>query len=354
MKKLDFKEHKKFKDLLIKLPIEKTNRFYKIYDKHINKNEFSISKKFRKCETLCEIIKNNDKDYEKLFLEYFLSNDNKRKLEIKYDQNKVVEYENKLKSRQRPKKPHSIFDYKFWICKGFSEEESKQKVKEIQLNNVKKRTKNSYKDFSFKLKFSLEYWTNQGYTLEEAEILRQPYLQKIKNNLETFIEKYGVDEGTKKWIIRCEKYKTSIKKNLQNRKTGGYVSKESLRFFIPLYKFCRKLGLKRNEIYFGINGSREFFIKDTSFEENVGKFYDFCIPKLNLIIEYHGTFWHPKNSEEWENPWKSFAEAFESDKYKENLAKKRNMEYHIVWSDENLNEKFLEFTELIKRKYNES
>jgi hypothetical protein len=351
MIKKEFRKHKKLNNILTGLNNSQIIVFDEIYDKHINKPENSISKMFRRCETLVSIIKNNDDNYESLFLEYFSTTSDKIKLKIKYGPQKVEEYTQKLKVREKPKVPHSIFDYKFWIRKGYTEEESKNKVKEIQLNNVKKRTKQSYKNFSEKLKHSVDYWMKMGYSLEESEILRIPYLSQMKNDLDSFIEKYGEYVGVEKWLKRCLKYKESIKQNISTRRTAGYVSKESLKFFIPLYKFCRRLGLNRNEIYFGIKGSREFFIKDIKLNENGGRFYDFCIPKLNLIIEYHGTFWHPKNIEEWNNPWINYHDAFELDCYKENLAKQRKMEYHVVWSDDSFEQRLSEIQELIKRKY---
>ena len=126
--------------------------------------------------------------------------------------------------------------------------------------------------------------------------------------------------------------------NISNRKTNGYVSKESLRFFIPLYKFCRRLGLERKDINFGVKGSREFFIKDTSLLYNGGKFYDFTIKSISLIIEYHGTFWHARRPEEWRNPFIDFNESYVNDVYKKQLAEQRGMRYIVVWSDDNKKE----------------
>jgi hypothetical protein len=354
MRKIPFAEHKKLKNLLIDLSSKELDIFYDMYDKHININNNSISKMFRMCETLSDIIKNNQNEYEVLFLKYLSEKSQKKRIEIRYGEKRLDEFVEKLKSRPRPKQPHSIFDKKFWMNSGLSEDESIEKVKEIQRNNVRKRTKESYKNFSEKLKFSLDYWTKKGYSSDEAEILRKPYLDPIKNDLESLIEKHGKDKGINIWTKRCNKYKESMKKNIHNRKTGGYVSKESLYFFIPLYKMCRRLGLRRDEIYFGINGSREFFIRDNNLQENGGKFYDFCIPKLKIIVEYHGTFWHPRNLNEWKNPWTDYDTAKSNDDYKKSLANSRNMCYHIVWSDDNHKNKLEEIFGMIMRKYNES
>ena len=146
------------------------------------------------------------------------------------------------------------------------------------------------------------------------------------------INRHGEEIGTNRYLAKIAKYKASMIANLSQRRTGGYVSEESLRFFIPLYKFCRRLGILRNDICFGIDGSREFFIRDNSFAYNTGKFYDFTIKSLNMIIEYHGCYWHPKKIEDWRNP-NDYYITLEADRYKEKLAIDFGMGYDIAWSD---------------------
>lgn len=354
MRKKPFRTHKKLQSILEGLTREQIEIFDDIYQKQIDVSGHSISKKFRLSETLIHIIQNNSLDHSLLFSKYLSIKDTKTKLEIKYGKTKLAEYEQKLKSRPRAKTPHSIFDYMFWLNRGLSEQESKEKVRQIQSNNAKKRTKSSYSNTSFKLKSSVDYWTKLGYSKEESEILREPFLDKMRNDLDSLIARYGDQLGTEKWIKRCSRYKDSIRKNLANRSTGGYVSKESLRFFIPLYKLCRKKGLSRKDIYFGIKGSKEYFIRDTSFDYNTGKFYDFCIPSLGLIVEYHGTFWHPKSKETWTNPWMSYDDAVTRDRHKQSLAESRDMSYHVVWSDDDLSQEIRRLSEIIEGRYNES
>lgn len=292
----------------------------------------------------------NETDFISLYDEYISTNSQKRKIEITKGKKELIEYENKLSKRPKPKIAFSILDINYWIRVGLNEEEAKLKISEIQKKNSNKRKKDSYFNFSKKLKISIDYWTNKGYSIEEAELLREPYLNKCKNDLTSMIDRYGEDEGTKKYIKRIEKYKKSMSDNLGTRGQFGYVSKESKLFFIPIYKKCRRLGFERNQIYFGIKGSREFFIRDESFNYNTGKFYDFAIPKINLIVEYHGTYWHPRNIEEWRNP-SDFYVARDADLYKEFLAKNRGMEYVVVWSDDNFKNKQKEIISLIEEKY---
>jgi hypothetical protein len=64
-----------------------------------------------------------------------------------------------------------------------------------------------------------------------------------------------------------------------------------------------------------------------------------------MIVEYHGTYWHPRNIETWKKPT-DFHIAYAADQYKEKLAIDRGMEYNIVWSDCNK----LEILELLSSK----
>ena len=284
------------------------------------------------------------------FEEYYSTTSTKDKIRIRYGDQKVEEYENTFSSRKRGKIV-SQFSQQYWLDNGYSQQEAVNKISAIQKQNSSNRTKDSYKNFSLKTKISIDHWVNIGYTVEEAEILRNPFLLNCKNDLDSLILKYGDEIGYKKYKARCIKYTKSIKENLSSRRTGGYVSKESLKFFIPLYKFCRKLNIDKNDIYFGISGSREFFIKDKSLPINGGYFYDFCIPKLNIVVEYHGIFWHPKNIDSWRNPFSSFLEAKSKDEVKQLLAEQFGFDYYIVWSDDNKQVKFNELCNIIRLNY---
>ena len=315
----------------------------------------SISNKWEKNKTISQLkiivkLAKKHTNLREVYQEYSNCDSVKRKIELCGGKDKVVEYTNKLASKSKPKVV-SILTTDYWTSKGYTEEEAKNTVSEIQRKNAKKRTKNSYQNFSKKVKYSIDYWTDKGYSREEAELLRTPYLSKCKNDLPSLIQRYGEEKGLLKHITRVAKYKKSVSDNFCNRKSGGYVSKESLKFFIPLYKFCRRLGIKREDIYLGVNGSREFFIKDNSVQYNTGKFYDFTIKSLKIIVEYNGIYWHPRKIEEWRNP-ADYNTALDADLYKEKLAKNFGMDYYIIWSDECKKEAFIKITRKIEEKYN--
>lgn len=324
-------EYKFVQDKLILLDDDKRNVFILMFNKFVRLDQ-SISSIKRLTGLIYDILSNNSSDYEDLYHRYINSKSVYDRKLIRFGEDNIERYKNKLKSRPKHKViSHWTVDY--WVDKGYSLDDANRIISDIQTRNVNKRSRDTYKKFQLKCKHSKSYWTNLGYDDDEAEILRQPFLAPMKNDLESYIVKYGIDLGYEKWVLRCDNYKKAMYSNLENRRTGGYVSKESLKFFVPLYKFCRKLGICRSDIYFGINGSREFFIRDNSLGKNGGKFYDFTIPKLNIIVEYHGIFWHPRERNLWKNPFINYDMALDSDNYKKMLAINFGMDYHIVWSD---------------------
>lgn len=338
---------KKFVKNLLGDDIEKNEYYHPIIYQWVDEG-YSVCKIRRRLETLIDIVTLND--YENalnLYNEYFTDGINqKRKLEIRYGKDRVLEYEKKMKARPKPKKITSHFSQKYWIDKGYTKEEAIAAVTKVQSRNAKKRTSDSYKDHSKKIKFSLDYWTERGYTKEEAEILRKPFIDKCKNDLDSLIDRHGDDEGYKIYVKRINKYKESMKKNLPFKRVGGYVSKESLRFFIPLYKYCRKIGISRNEIYFGINGSREFFIRKPQIK-NEGYFVDFCVPSLKIVVEYNGVFWHPKPGCEWKNTFISYDNAVFRDQSVKMLCERRGFDFIVVWSDECLEDQLKKIKKVI-------
>jgi hypothetical protein len=342
MKPKPHKLHKKILDIKNNLNKNHMAIFDKIFSEKIDLPCYSISSKFRRAELLRDIIENNPKNSEYLYDSYHDIKDIREKLKVRYGTDRVKEYDKIMIGRPRPYNPKSTFSYDFWMQKGMTEIQAKQQVSDIQTKNVKKRTNASYKNFSKKLKFSLDYWTEIGYSVDEAEILRGPYLSECRNDLESLVARYGKDIGTGKWIRKCERYKDSMVKARETQKSGGYVSKESLNFFIPLYKFCRRLGIKREQINIGMHGSREFFIRDNLLVKNGGRFYDFTIRNIKFIVEYNGTFWHPRTPQEWKNPWGEYQTVLDSDNYKKKLANDIGMEYIVVWSDDNKKEKMAE------------
>lgn len=226
-----------------------------------------------------------------------------------------------------------------------------------------------YKEANHKRKIksptSLEYWLNLGYDYSTAVKKRSERQQTF--SFEKCVKKHGEIAGTQIWKNRQEKWlKTlnakstdekiiiNLKKNLfsiegyllrgysvedakqlieefiVNFKTGN-VSKESINFFEKHFN-------KTDWIY-GIG--KEWFIWD--YDSNKHYFYDFTNIKLKIIIEYHGSAWHPNKSvltkEEWIN-WKvphtniTADEKYSFDQYKKKVAEKAGFKIFEIYSND--------------------
>jgi len=174
--------------------------------------------------------------------------------------------------------------------------------------------------------------------IEGKRIYEHYRLLNIYQHTEQFyVDKYGNDIGKQKYIDRLKKVHLSA---------IGKASMESLVYFIPLYKELRKNGILRDDIYFGVNGSYEYFILD---DDNKIYFYDFTIRSKKIIIEYHGESFHPNpswlndNTDKWKNwiqPYskQSANDVYNRDKYKKLLAINNGFTYFEIYSSDDYNE----------------
>ena len=335
------------------------------------------------------------------------------------------------------------FNIKYWLKRGFSEQDASKKVSEVQFKNgnkLSKKLKENPENYESRSTMQLKYWIKKyGLSEDEARIK----LSKRQNilSLDKFIERYGEEDGRNKYVQMCEKVgrrntleykieqfgeeeglkkykeirdkitfsktlagfmkrfgesegrkkfeehkqrlcdrftlesfikrygedgKNKYDKHIENRSFAasleGYisrhgeeegikrrnerysmharehnVSKESINFFIPIYKELRKY-LERKDIFWGIDGSQEWFVYDNSYKKIF--WYDFAIPKHKLIIEYHGVRYHPNprwDKETW-NRWRFYDTTADEkrtiDIFKNDMAIEHGFEVVEIWSDE--------------------
>lgn len=170
------------------------------------------------------------------------------------------------------------------------------------------------------------------------------WYKNIKNTKENFIRRHGEIEGLKK-------YEDYIIKITHNNKFG-LASKESLVLFKPLYKFCRKLGIERKDIFLGISGSKEFYIYDNGIN-----FFDFTIKSLKLIFEYNGETFHVNTNkvtdlENWKCPLRKISgiEQLQLENKKIEKAQNNGFDINIIWSSDNKKETLEQMKNIILNK----
>lgn len=264
-------------------------------------------------------------------------------------------------------------NYLYWTKKGYSEKEATLIVHDLQrfssLDSYIKRygeeegkqkylEKNKQHSFNISLAGFIErYGEDEGYTkfrkycfdrgLTKKEMIRKygeeraAELCKNKGHtLENYQRWYGEEEGKIKYLDRISKTQ--------------YFSKQGQRFFINLYKFCRKLGLERSEIYFSIDGSKEWFL----YSERI-YFYDFTILSLGLIIEFNGEHIHPninwssEKKEAWSHAYtkEKFNEVLAKDTKKTNIAIEAGFEIITAWSQEPVEKTLTRVKEIINDRF---
>lgn len=186
-----------------------------------------------------------------------------------------------------------------------------------------------------------EYYMSQGLTLAQSTA-------KVSERQSTFskekcIEKHGKLNGLKIWQDRQYKWQATL-----NNKSGeeklriniskcvgfGTASKASLQFFKPLISLLTEYGIILDTVVYriGIDGNTEFSIQ----YNNSIKFYDFCIPILGVIIEFHGMNFHysPEINGMKLNYLKLDVEKVkQNDEEKEKLAIAFGYDYIVVWEN---------------------
>lgn len=189
----------------------------------------------------------------------------------------------------------------FWIKKGLSNDETEKKIKEFQ-GKISKRRHNKYRlaiDQNDKIEINryksqnpvnTEYWLLRGFSEDEAK-------QKVSERQATFtlkkcISKYGEEEGRKLWIDRQNKWIKNYRK-----KSYSFISQD---LFWKLYE---ELSFKPEEIKFATfdNGQKTKSVninnEEKLFLDTRLVLPDFIHIPSKKIIEFDGVYYHRKNPE---------------------------------------------------------
>ena len=219
------------------------------------------------------------------------------------------------------------FSKDFWLDRGYTFDQAKQKVTAIQKNNSNKFVEKNKNLSDFDRKSSrntaLEYYLSRGYSMNDSIILRSNRQKTF--TLEKCIEKYGLELGTQRFQQRQLKWQTSLNNkpsdeleriNLSRGRTRqqlidthgeekaekiirsriinstlGEASKESFnRVIRPLLDKMSKMNIVTDDCYYGSDGHSEYCL----YNKNTKKMYkyDFTIKNSKIILEYHGKIWH--------------------------------------------------------------
>jgi len=176
-------------------------------------------------------------------------------------------------------------------------------------------------------------------------------------SLDSFIKRYGEVEGTR----RFDDYKKTKRKNMPNcieyykergiewkeacneiskiqlkrRKNIKCVSKESMQILIPLSHMFEDVFNQQN-LKFGEKNEHAIpLTEEEHFVANQYNFYyDFTIPDMNIIIEYHGERFHKKYNYDitLSLDFEYFKDRYDKDLFKKWIAEQRGYQVIILRS----------------------
>jgi hypothetical protein len=218
-------------------------------------------------------------------------------------------------------------------------EEAIQKIDQRKIQKVKSFNTFLKKSGGYKREWSsrcAEFWTSRGYTLEEAK-------QAIKHRSDTRSLRsiasrlnISLDEAKKiqhEVANKCrETYnaKTNEERRdilIKRTKNSKKFSKRATIFFDRLYKDLIDLNLT------WLYKENEYFLwgKDNNGKNRI-YFYDLTIPEINIIIEYNGIIYHPREKDTWIT---TVEESIKKDNIKKQIAENNNYKLFYVWDNEN-------------------
>jgi len=258
----------------------------------------------------------------------------------------IIEYKKKLSISQTkkveregpiPQKERSLMCKEYWTKKGYSIDDAIYLAKNHNTSMNKNSQKVKHNHPRINIPNTLDYWLYRGFDYETAIQKQKEITVKSIQSKDMFEKKYG-EKWVEKWEEMC--YKRQITQMKTHTKNDGFVckaSKQSLEYFNPLRTWLiEKYKISPDDIYVGIEGSKEFFLAHSTLYYFR---YDFTIRPKKIIIEYHGDRWHPADilTEEQRNSWVSpygisYKTQNDIDTKRKDIAEKLGFKYYVIWS----------------------
>ena len=217
-----------------------------------------------------------------------------------------------LERRQRSPKCVEFYELRF---PGLTKEEYEKMVKEHKEYTASQLTPKKHTT-------KIEYWLAKGFSEEEAK-------EKLSNRQRTFsldscIEKYGEEEGTKVFEARQEKWQKSLRENFLKYGDGRCPSSEFAYDIIG--DICKRLCINRP--------TKEKYMTDID-----GNHYSYDFQLNKKIIEFNGDYWHMnpeiyKEKDVNQTTQKTAEEMWEYDYKKRLCAERHGYKILYIWESE--------------------
>lgn len=315
----------------------------------VRKKEFFISRGYEELEAKKKVqsIQSrgfNNRDYEKV-----IKSNEKRKKTLSAKTLEEIQEINRKKSKGYS--PEYISE-KYNITIGEAIERiEKRKQKKVE----------SYKRFldnngGYKKEWSCrcaEFWAKRGYSNEEIEdALKYKFDTR---SIESLCIRYNISEqeAIKKQKEIAEKCRNTFSQRPEHEQKEIIISrtKNFKRYSLKSYNFFEELNCRLLDQQYNVTllyGDSEYFLWDMCEDNKKIYFYDCTIPEINLIIEYNGIIFHPREKDTWAC---TVEESVNKDNRKKIIAEKNNYEVVYVWEDEEKNIALERIVNIIKQRY---
>jgi G:T-mismatch repair DNA endonuclease (very short patch repair protein) len=245
----------------------------------------------------------------------------------------------------------------YWIKRGYTEEEAKQKVSEVQSGLAKRRfEKYSKEEVWEQSSFNPKFWMNKGFSEEESNNITKSIAKK---GMSTYLQNTtDLERRSNNWMCveyYQKKFPDSWEEEYDKRPTvfGGYTS-------VIAEEFCSALDSKfswlESNRYFGLGNE---FVSRAS--QRVYQ-YDYVDTYLKICVEFNGDYWHanPIKYEETQlisypnKTLKTAKSVWEEDEKKLKHIEDRGFRTYVVWERDYVSDKESTVNNLYERIINEN
>ena len=236
----------------------------------------------------------------------------------------------KCNTTEEYRKSISPFSKSFKKYEGMTDDEKEKQIREYLQCDRDDRNTNQVK-----------YWINKGYSEEEAK-------QKVSERQSTFtlekcIERYGEEEGTRRYIERQKNWSAKVEEQYRQ----GLFSKTPHSFSLNsnIYSKFEKdivdsilesLDININDVC--CYKTSQFRLENTN-ESCKNKIFSYDLKIGNKIIEFNGDFWHMNPDvydSDYIHPYSNLSaeEKWEIDEIKHQCALENGYDVLTIWENE--------------------
>ena len=234
----------------------------------------------------------------------------------------------KCNTTEEYRKSISPFSKSFKKYEGMTDEEKEKQIREYTQCDRDDRNDNQVK-----------YWIKKGYSEEEAK-------QKVSERQRTFtlekcIEKYGEEDGIKRYTERQTKWSAKVEEQYQQGLFSKIPHSQNSCIYSKFEKdivdsIIESLDIDINDIY--CYKTSQFRLENTN-EDCKNKIFSYDLTIGNKIIEFNGDFWHMNPDmydSDYVHPYSNLSaeEKWEIDEIKLNCAFQNGYEVLTIWEQE--------------------